>query len=157
MEERSRGEDFMKQLDRIAFQSNRIAEIQRFPQIVVGDIVLEKSTDLMTAILNFFQHSLMYFKHDYFYNLGKTLLLGPQIYAEAKADLAAAIAEYDQSLLLQIATAVLSANASMDTPQEQAISEHFQAWLQPSLFETEGQLTKGVQFRAPGTRLGNDT
>ena len=153
MEERGRGEDFMKQLDNIAFQSNRIAEIQRFPQIVVGDMLLEKSTDLMTAILNFFRLSLMYFKHDYFYNLGKTLLLGPQIYAEAKADLAAAIAEYDQSLLLHIATSFLSVRTSVDTPQEHVISEDFQAWLQPSLFETEGQLTKGIQFRTPGTLL----
>lgn len=55
MEERSCDEDFMKQLDRIAFQSNCIAEIQGFPQIVKGDILLEKSADLMTAILDFFQ------------------------------------------------------------------------------------------------------
>ncbi|KIN03507.1 hypothetical protein OIDMADRAFT_26197 [Oidiodendron maius Zn] len=151
MDERSRGEDFMKQLDRINFQSNRIAEIQRFPSIILNDILLEKSMDLMTAILNFLRLSLMYFKHDYFFNLGKTLLLGPQIYTEAKSELATAIAEYDQSLLLQIATSVLSTNLSTTIDQGTHASREFQGWLQPSLFETESQLTRGRQFRAPGT------
>ena len=153
MEERGRGEDFMKQLNSIAFQSNRIAELQRFPHIVLGDILAQKSRHLMIAIINFLRMTLLYFKNDYFRNLGRTLALGPKIYTDIKEDLATAIAEYDQALLQQIAITVISSNVKPPGYSDAmpAISEDFQAWLEPSLFETEAQLAKAIQLRAPKT------
>lgn len=83
----------------------------------------------MAAILDFLRCSLMYFRHDYFHNLGKTLLLGPQIYADAKADLSAAIAEYDQALLLQILSSMLCMKAWIDIRRDNVTTEEFQSWL----------------------------
>lgn len=41
MEERTRGEDFMKQLERIAFQAHRITKIQRLGIDILSDILLQ--------------------------------------------------------------------------------------------------------------------
>ena len=40
--------------------------------------------DLMTAMIKFLHLRLIYFRHDYFYNLGKMLWLGPQILRDFK-------------------------------------------------------------------------
>jgi tetratricopeptide (TPR) repeat protein/Cdc6-like AAA superfamily ATPase len=151
MNERGRTEDFIKQMDRISFQSHRIAEIQKYISSFTSDLLLEKATDLMTAVVQFLRSSLLYLKHDYFYNLGKTLLLGPQIYSEGKLDLDSAIAEYDQALLLQVASTLLASSMERREAENSVIGEEFLRWLKPSKFEVEAQLLKNRQFRAPGT------
>ena len=93
-------------MERITFQSQRISEMGSLPGFTMTNILVEKSTDLMTAILKYLRRSLVYFRHSYFHNLGKTVLLGPQIYASAKTDLDIAIKEYDQALLVEIVSSV---------------------------------------------------
>jgi hypothetical protein len=61
----------------------------------------------MTAIIEFLTASLLYWKHGFFYRVGKTILLGPDIWQSTLKDLRLAYAEYDQALLLQIASTLL--------------------------------------------------
>jgi tetratricopeptide (TPR) repeat protein len=149
--EKGRSHDFMKEMDRISFQAYRIAEIQKYPDTVITGILLEKTISLMAAVMKFLCSALIYFKHDYFYNLGKTLLLGPQVYADGKTDLNDAIAEYDQALLLQVTSSVLTAAIERQAAQNSVIGNEFLKWMKPSRYEVEGQLLKNRQLRSAGT------
>ena len=44
----------------------RVREIQKHPSDIVGNILSEKSVDLMTAIVQFLTSSLLYFRHGFF-------------------------------------------------------------------------------------------
>jgi hypothetical protein len=65
-EEASRGSDFNKQLTEIEFQALRVREIEKHPRDVVGDILQQKSLDLLGAMVGFFSSSLVYFRHGFF-------------------------------------------------------------------------------------------
>lgn len=143
----------MRQLDRISYQALRVAEIQKHGEIDIGDLVLESSTKLMTAILLFFKGAIMFFRHDYFFNLGKTILLGPQIYADAKSTLDAAINDYDQALLLQVTIKVLLMQ-SLPAPTEdhgQSKKSELLSWLKSSHWEVDAEYSHHCEDRAPGT------
>jgi hypothetical protein len=61
----------------------------------------------MTAIIEFLTACLLYWKHGFFYHVGKTILLGPDIWQSALEDLHLAYDEYDQALLLQVASTMI--------------------------------------------------
>jgi hypothetical protein len=75
------------------------------------DILLqEKSTDLMAAIIRYFNSALLYFRQDFFgtsplevflyvVNVLNTVLKGSQIYSDGKEQLEMAIREYDQTIM----------------------------------------------------------
>ena len=134
----------MKQVDRISYQALRIAEIQKHHAVDINDILLEKSTNMMAEILLFFRAAVMFFRHDYFYNLGKTILLGPKLYSDAKAALDAAINDYDQALLLQVTIKLLSMGAQPTLPNTavQTKTSELLSWLKPSHWEAEKELLR---------------
>jgi len=58
-------------LRRIEYQSARIVENPNFDfdSTSTWDLMKEKSLELLTAIIEFFDSALIYYKHDYFGNL----------------------------------------------------------------------------------------
>lgn len=154
-QEHTKSVDFLKQLDRISFQALRVAAIKK-PGHGLDDIVLEKATDLMTAILVFFKGSLLYLKHDFFYHVWKGILLGPQVYAEAKADLGNAINEFDQALLMQITLPLISTQQVVQSTREDTngpvpAAIQLVKWLQSSYWEVEQEFARHCRNRVPGT------
>ncbi|KAF8244389.1 hypothetical protein K440DRAFT_663489 [Wilcoxina mikolae CBS 423.85] len=149
-QESARGEDFLKQLERIQYQSLRVAEVHKCAEVEVGELLREKSTNLMTSVIRFFDSSIIFFKHDYFYNLGKTVLLGPKIYSDARAELDLAIAEYDQALLLQVTIKVLAMRPAPPVDQKFQQST-LAAWLKSSFWSVDAQFSNNCELRAPGT------
>jgi hypothetical protein len=143
----------LKQVDRISYQALRLAQIQKHHAVEINDFLLEKSTNLMTELLLFFRAAVMYSRHSYFYNLGKTILLGPELYSDAKAALDAAINDYDQELLLQVTIKVLSMGAQPTLPNTaaQTKASELLSWLKPSHWEAEKELLRNSQNRADGT------
>jgi hypothetical protein len=152
-QEQGRGEDFLKQLDRIQYQSLRVAEVQKHSDLEIGELLLEKSTNLMTAVIRFLKSSIIFFRHDYFYNLGKTVLLGPKIYSDARAELELAIAEYDQAMLLQITIKILAMSKSTASPppDQKFLQSSLATWLKSSYWPVDAQFTNNCELRAPGT------
>jgi hypothetical protein len=65
-QESDRGEEFAIELERIAYQSRRVSEIQKYPRSSINTLLLEKSLGLMTAIVEFLTASLMYWQHGFF-------------------------------------------------------------------------------------------
>jgi hypothetical protein len=70
----------------------------------------EKSADLLTVIIKFFNSALIYFSKDFFGkgvkvktdnsgNLWKVTVKGPEIYDSAKESLDMAIREYEQAVM----------------------------------------------------------
>ncbi|KAG4444253.1 hypothetical protein IFR05_000228 [Cadophora sp. M221] len=152
-QEQGRSADFLRQLDRISYQALRVAEIQKHGDIDIGDLVLESSTKLMTSILLFFKGAVMFFRHDYFFNLGKTILLGPQVYADAKSTLDTAINDYDQALLLQATIKVLKMQAPPVPTDGTGLSKKSEllTWLESSYWDVESEYCRHCEDRAPGT------
>lgn len=74
------------------------------PRSEIQPLLLKKSLGLMTAIVEFLTASLLDWKHGFFYRVGKTILLGPDIWQSALKHFSLAYAEYDQALLSQIAS-----------------------------------------------------
>jgi hypothetical protein len=79
--------------------------------LMATDILLqEKSTDLMAAIIRYFNSALIYFRQDFFgillqelllyiVNMLNTVLNGSQMYSDGKDQLEMAIREYDQTIM----------------------------------------------------------
>ena len=150
-QEHGRSDDFLKQFDRILYQSLRVAEIQHHSSLQINELLLEKTTNLMTAIILFFKDTLMFFRHDYFYNLGRTLLLGPRIYANAREVLDTAIAEFDQGLLLQVTVKIL-ALGNLPKPADGHLQKsELLSWLRSSYWQVEAQFATNRELQAPGT------
>jgi len=70
-EESDRASDFYEQLRRIEFQSARIANNPNFDLNLEAtrDLMKEKSIDLMTGIVQFFNSALLYYNHHFFGHL----------------------------------------------------------------------------------------
>ena len=66
--EAGRGDDFYIQLQRIEYQSARIAENPNFDlnMNLTRNLMREKSIELLTAIVEFFNSALLYYKHNFF-------------------------------------------------------------------------------------------
>jgi tetratricopeptide (TPR) repeat protein len=122
------------------------------PGIIINDILLEKSTDLLTAVLVFFKGSLLYLKHDFFYHVWEGIRLGPQVYANTKADLNDAINEFDQALFLQVTLKLLTPGPGVAPSQiEGAAAAELTQWLRASHWETEAELARHCRSRVEGT------
>ena len=67
-DEGGRAEDFYSQLRRIEYQAARIAENQNFDLNIEStrNLMREKSIELMTGIVKFFDSALLYFGHQFF-------------------------------------------------------------------------------------------
>lgn len=140
----------MKQLDKLSFQALRVAALKQ-PGVELNDTLLEKATDLMTAILLFFKGTLMYLKHDFFYHVWKGILLGPQVYADAKADLDNAINEFDQALFLQVTLKLISTQPAENKDSDGPITAELVKWLQSSHWEVETEFARHCRSRVEGT------
>lgn len=153
--ERIRSEDFLLELQRITYQSSRIAELQRsLAEHEMGDSLIERSTRLLAAIIVYFKDTIIYLRHSYFHNLGKAVLKGEQIYSDAKKQLQFAIQEYDQALLLQIAISTLSTRPKQDPVEDASkVPADLVRWLDSAYWETEAQYSSRKDRRQEGTTL----
>lgn len=149
-QEHTKTTDFLKQLDRISFQALRVAEVKK-ARVDINDLLLEKAADLMTAILVFFKGALLYLKHDFFHHFFKGILLGPNIYADAKAALDNAINEYDQTLLLQVTLNTIAARPKDHQSESGTTTSDLVSWLQASCWEVESELARHCRNRTNGT------
>jgi hypothetical protein len=63
-----RGVDFLVQLRRIEFQAAILADNPNYDLDLdsTQNIINEKSTDLLTAVVKFFNSALVYFSHEFF-------------------------------------------------------------------------------------------
>ncbi|KAI7973366.1 hypothetical protein EIK77_008275 [Talaromyces pinophilus] len=146
-QERSRAKGFQHTLQSVTYQCSRIAEVQK--TTVDGDwnhLVIQKSTQLLTAIIQYFNESIIFFSQGPSQILGSAILLGQDRYAGVKAALDQAIVEYDQALLLQIAVSTISkgtqpgdavtiSHEAKKKPDKAELLE----WLKASYWETEAQ------------------
>lgn len=154
--ERLRSADFLLELQKITYQSSRIAELQKnMTESEMGDSLIERSTRLLTAITVYFRDSIIYLGHSYFRNVGKTLVQGEQVYDDAKQRLQVAIQEYDQALLLQIAISTLSAKPRhMSIGEEESKAQgDLVRWLDASFWETEAQYSSHKERQEERTLL----
>lgn len=154
--ERARSEDFLLELQKITYQSSRIAQLRKsLAEHEMGDPLIERSTRLLTAIIVYFKDSIIYLRHNYFYNLGKVLVRGEQVYSDAKTQLQLAIQEYDQALLLQIAISTLSTRPKQGPLDENAskVPSDLIRWLDSAYWETEAQFSTHKERRQEGTLL----
>jgi hypothetical protein len=65
-EEAEREAEFTKHLQEIEFQASRVRQIGRHARETIGDILQEKSLDLLGAMVGFFSGSLLYYRHGFF-------------------------------------------------------------------------------------------
>lgn len=153
--ERTRSDDFLQELQKITYQSSRIAELQKsLAASEMGDLLIERSTRLLTAIIVYFKDSIIYMRHGYFYSLGKAVVQGEKVYTDAKLQLQVAIHEYDQALLLQIAISTLSLRPRQipaDTGSK--TQAELIRWLGSAYWETEAQFSSQHERRQEGTLL----
>jgi hypothetical protein len=100
-DEANRGEDFLYTLRRIEFLAALITENSTYDlnSEMTRNLVEEKSRDLTTAIVRFFNGALIYFSGTFPGNLVKSIALGTQCYDDAQKFLDVAIREYDQAVL----------------------------------------------------------
>jgi hypothetical protein len=110
--EKERGQEVIVELERISYQSRRVSVMQKYPAGKLSPLLREKSLALLTEVINFFTATLKYWKHGFFRNLGRNLLLGPEVWQAGVAALHLAYEEYDQSLLLQIADTMMGRTLS---------------------------------------------
>jgi tetratricopeptide (TPR) repeat protein len=158
-QERSQAKDFQQTLESVMYQCSRIAEIQR--TTVDGGwnhLVIQKSTQLLTAIIQYFNESITFFGQGPAQILGASILFGQDRYTGVKAALNHAVVEYDQALLLQIAVSAISNG----TQPDEAISVSHKAkkntdkaellkWLRASYWETEAQLMNSCKQLQEGS------
>ena len=153
-QEHTKATDFLKQLDRIALQALRVAEVNKVG-VEINNLLLEKSTDLMTAILVFFKGALLYFNRDFFQRYWKAILLGPNVYTDAKAELDNAIKEFDQMLLLQVTLIVISGQKEAYQSETESAAGpttvELVSWLQSSLWDIESDFLRHCRRRTRGT------
>ncbi|KAH8703184.1 hypothetical protein BGW36DRAFT_457513 [Talaromyces proteolyticus] len=156
-EERSRAGDFLKNINNITYQCSRIAELQK----TIGKrewnrLVIQKSTQLLTAVIRYFNASIVFFCQNSLQILGNSVFQGTQRYSSVLESLKQAIAEYDQALLLQIALTTLSTSAKInsvipdgkDTGHPDATTLK---WLKSSYWETEAQYMNSLSRRQDGS------
>jgi hypothetical protein len=118
--ESSRADDFLFNLRRIEFQAAIIADNPTYDLNAEStrNLVEEKSRDLMTAIVRFFDSALIYFSRHFVGmlrkicrltesgTLAKSLAEGTKCYEDTQKHLDVAIREYDQAVLHLAARAV---------------------------------------------------
>ncbi|EED21754.1 hypothetical protein TSTA_089930 [Talaromyces stipitatus ATCC 10500] len=146
-QERSRAKDFYCTLQRVMYQCSRIAEIQK--TAVDGEwnhLVIQKSTQLLTAIIRYFDESITFFSQGFTQMLGSSILLGQGRYSGVETALNQAILEYDQALLLQIAVSTVPKRTQLDdtiamyhNAEKNLDKSELFAWLKSSYWETEAQ------------------
>jgi pentatricopeptide repeat protein len=149
--EKDRGEEFISELDRISYQSRRVFEIQKQPRESLNPLLLEKSLDLMAEIINFLAASMKYLKHGFLLQVVKSLVLGPEIWQASIKNLHLAYEEYDQALLLQIASSIIYQQTQTREASLELKDDAFFEWLSPSVWEVEAQLLANRSQRADGT------
>jgi tetratricopeptide (TPR) repeat protein len=147
--EKERKQQFIAELDRITYQARRVHEIQRHPDDAIIPLMREKCLNLLTAIVNFLRGALKYLGQNILKQIGKSLFHGTEVWQKCIAKLHEAYAEYDQALLLQIASTVIT--HSQRTAIQSADDAEFRTWLSPSSAETEAKLTANLAQRADGT------
>jgi hypothetical protein len=79
--ESGRGDDFLFCLGRIEFVVAILADNPKYvdcDMTVTQDLLREKSTDLMAAIIRYFNSALIYFRQDFFGNIQDDILLTMQ-------------------------------------------------------------------------------
>ena len=101
--------------------------IEKYPPELVGELLREKSLDLMTAVIKYITSALIYFQHGFFCgsfsilpnlldNLGYNLAIGAEKYTEAEKKLVNAISAYDQALVTKILEVVFSLSGTYPCP-----------------------------------------
>jgi hypothetical protein len=97
-------------LRRIEYQAARVAQNPNFDLNLEStrNLMQEKSLDLMTGIVRFLNFALIYFNHNFFANLLKSIGRGTEIYEAGKRQLENAIKEYDQAVYDLTASVVAS-------------------------------------------------
>lgn len=121
-QESTRAVDFDLQLRRIEYQSARLAGNRNYDlsQGTTRDLLRDKSLDLMSGIVKFFNCALLYYNQTFFgiircfcklimlVNLLKSVGGGAKAYEDGKRALDLSISEYDQAVMDLTATLVTS-------------------------------------------------
>lgn len=131
--ESDRADEFHTYLRRIEFQAVRIVENPslKLRLDTTQSLMQEKSIDLLTAIVTYFNSSLIYFSRDFFGeinsmsvvnnwigNLLRTIIGGgSKVYEDGKRALEIAIHEYDQAILDLSAAALSSLSFFFDSAE----------------------------------------
>jgi hypothetical protein len=155
--EKDRRDEIVIEFDRVSFQSRRVSMIQALPSEQVDPLLIEKSLDLMSEIINFLSATLKYLKHGFFANLVNSMIFGLQEWQDSLKALHLACEEFDQALILQIARGVGKIQSSSTMLNETLESmtmgpnnREFIKWLQPTR-ENRAQLLSLREQRSEGT------
>jgi len=160
IKERDRKELLLAELDRITYQARRVHEMQRYPDTILLPLLRERSLNLLTAIAWFLTGAIEYLARSFTSRIAKSVFKGVDVWQTRTSQLHLACEEYDQALLLQVASELLkrslshqaqgnlvAAAAAADDDEDAKI----RGWLQPSLAENESKRMATLQQRAEGT------
>ena len=142
-------------LDRIAYQARRVRELSaRKAERAVLPLLREKSLALLTAVVDFQRGALHYLGQSGPKKIGRSLLTvggsGAEAWLDGVTELRRACDEYDQALLLQIASTVLKLGLAADGGQGEDEAE-FRRWLTPSSAGNDARLMATAAKRAEGS------
>jgi tetratricopeptide (TPR) repeat protein len=147
--EKERKDQFLAELDRISYQARRVHELQRHPEDAIIPLMREKCLNLLTAIVGFLSGGLKYLGQNIFKQIGKSLFMGAEVWKGCISNLHLACEEYDQALLLQIASTVIA--QSQKAVVQSTEDGEFRKWLTPSTSENDAKLMANLAQRAEGT------
>ncbi|KAK3385496.1 hypothetical protein B0H63DRAFT_543837 [Podospora didyma] len=134
IKQRDRKDLFLAKLDHISYQARRVQEMQRYLENVLLLLLREKALSLLTAITLFLDGAIDYFTRS----------------LNQITQLQFACEEYDQALLLQVASTILrrSHQTAVVSAGDDAKTRD---WLQPSAAENESRMMASLAQRAKGT------
>ena len=149
IKEKERKDQFLAELDLISYQARRVNELQKHPEEAIIPMMREKCLNLLAEIVNFLGAALNYLGQSFLKQFGKSLFLGAEIWQTSVKNLHLAYEEYDQALLLQIASTVIMQSQMVATkPRE---NDGFTKWLAPANSENDAQFMANLSQRAEGT------
>lgn len=112
-------------------------------------LLQEKALNLLTAVTLFLVSTLDYFSRGLVRQIAKSVFRGVDVWQKRVAELHLACEEYDQALLLQVASSILGQSQKPET----ALGEDakLRSWLQPSIAENESKRMASLAQRTNGT------
>ena len=154
IKERDRKDLFLAKLDHISYQARRVHEIQRYPDTVLLPLLREKALNLLTAVTLFLDGAIDYFTRSLVKQITKSVFKGAEAWQKQITQLQTACEEYDQALLLQVASTILRRSHQTDAASDGVSAGNdakIRAWLQPSAAENESRKMANLAQRAKGT------
>ena len=111
MDQHDRSEQIINQLERVSSYGTFIDELRN--NTIIGDILVEKATDLLRAITDFLRKSLIYLKTNSVANLGKVVFGSENV--PLVEDLEKAIGEFNSAVSQEILRITLNREGDKQT------------------------------------------